>query len=96
MGAIALKVLRRQVREAHPGSAAAASLNALLAQYVAEASTAESVFDSAAQLTRRQAQKDIVAAQRQRLILMRRRGLVSDQVFLLIQRELDHVELSIE
>jgi hypothetical protein len=34
-------------------------------------------------------------AQQQRLILMWRRGLVSDQVFLRLQRELDHVELSV-
>jgi hypothetical protein len=45
---------------------------------------------------RRDAQQDIVAAQQQRLVLMKHRGLVGDQVFLRLQRELDHVALSVE
>jgi monovalent cation/hydrogen antiporter len=96
MAVIALKVLRRQIKETSPTSAVAKSLNALSTQYLAEAPTAELVSDFDAQRSRRQASREIVAAQRQRLILMRRRGLVSDQVFLLLQRELDHVELSVE
>jgi CPA1 family monovalent cation:H+ antiporter len=96
MAAAALKVLRRSAREPSLESAAAASLKALSAQYLAEAPADVDVYDPAAQETRRQAQKDIVVAQQQRLILMKHRGLVSDQVFLRLQRELDHVALSVE
>jgi NhaP-type Na+/H+ or K+/H+ antiporter len=96
MAAAALKVLRRSAREPSLEPAAAASLKALSVQYLAEAPAETGTYDPAAQETRRQAQKDIVAAQQQRLILMKRRGLVSDQVFLRLQRELDHVELSVE
>ena len=96
MAVAALKVLRRSGRQALPGSAAAVSLKALTAQYLAEAPPDALVYDPAAQEARRQAQKDIVAAQQHRLVLMRQRGLVSDQVFLRLQRELDHVELSVE
>jgi len=96
MAAAALKALRRSAKAPALRPAAAASLKALTAQYLAEAPVETDVYDPAAQETRRQAQKDIVAAQQQRLILMRQRGLVSDQVFLRLQRELDHVELSVE
>ncbi|WP_158815036.1 Na+/H+ antiporter [Methylocapsa sp. S129] len=96
MAVAALKSLRRFARDSPPGTAAAASLKALSAQYLAEAPADAEVYDPAAQETRRQAQKDIVAAQQQRLIAMKHRGLVSDQVFLRLQRELDHVELSVE
>ena len=96
MAAAALKVLRRGARNPALEPAAAASLKALTAQYLAEAPAETQAYDPAAQETRRRAQKDIVAAQQQRLILMKRRGLVSDQVFLRLQRELDHVELSVE
>lgn len=95
MAVAALRVLRRYSRKAALGPEAAA-LKALSAQYLAEAPPNALVYDPAAHEGRRQAQKDIVAAQQQRLILMRRRGLVSDQVFLRLQKELDHVELSVE
>jgi Na+/H+ antiporter len=96
MAAAALKALRRSAREPALRPAAAAALKGLTAQYLAEAPADAEVYDPAAQETRREAQKDIVAAQQQRLILMKQRGLVSDQVFLRLQRELDHVELSVE
>jgi hypothetical protein len=92
----ALKALRRYTRETPLGAAATATLQALSDQYRAEAPADASVYDPAAQEARRQAQKDIVAAQQQRLILMRNRGLVSDQAFLRLQRELDHVALSVD
>ncbi len=96
MAVAALKVLRRHARDPALGPAAAASLKALSARYLAEAPADAQIYDPAAQEERREAQKDIVAAQKERLILMRSRGLVSDQVFLRLQRELDHVELSVE
>jgi Na+/H+ antiporter len=96
MAATALKALRRNAKDPALGAAAAASLKALTAQYLAEAPTDAEVYDPAAQETRRLAQRDIVAAQQQRLNVMKHRGLVSDQVFLRLQRELDHVALSVE
>jgi len=95
MAVAALRVLRRSARAPSLGAAAAASLKALSAQYLAEA-PADAVYDPATQEARRQAQREIVAAQQQRLILMKHRGVISDQVFLLLQRELDHTELSVE
>ena len=95
MAVAALRVLRRAARAPTLGAAAAASLKALSAQYLAEA-PADTVYDPAAQEARRRTQREIVAAQQQRLIVMRHRGLVSDQVFLRLQRELDHTELSVE
>jgi monovalent cation/hydrogen antiporter len=96
MAVAALKALRRRAREPSLSAAAAASLKALSAQYFAEAPASAEAYDPAAQEARRRAQKDIVAAQQQRLVLMRRRGGVDDQVFLRLQRELDHVALSVE
>ncbi|MGD0720110.1 MAG: Na+/H+ antiporter [Roseiarcus sp.] len=96
MAVAALKALRRYGRESPLGAAATAALQALSDQYRAEAPADASVYDPAAQEARRQAQKAIVAAQQQRLILMRNRGLVGDQAFLRLQRELDHVALSVE
>lgn len=96
MAVAALKALRRRARDPSLAAAAAASLKALTAQYLAEAPAGAGVYDPAAQEARREAQKDIVAAQQHRLLLMKNRGLVSDQVFLQLQRELDHVELSVE
>jgi len=95
MAVAALKALRRRARAPSLSAAAAASLKALSAQYLAEAPAAEN-YDPAAQEARRDAQKDIVVAQQQRLVLMRTLGLVDDQVFLRLQRELDHVALSVE
>ena len=96
MAVAALKVLRRWARDPSLTPAAAASLKALTAQYLAEAPADVEIYDPATQEARRQAQKDIVAAQQQRLKLMKHRGLISDQVFLRLQTELDHVELSVE
>jgi monovalent cation/hydrogen antiporter len=96
MAVAALKALRRRERDATLGAAAAASLRALSDQYLAEAPAGSAAYDPAAQEARREAQKDIVGAQKRRLILMKNRGLVSDQIFLRLQRELDHVELSVE
>jgi CPA1 family monovalent cation:H+ antiporter len=95
MAAAALRALRRSAKEPTHGPAATAALKALTAQYLAEAPADNAHYDPAAQETRREAQRRIVMAQQQRLILMWRRGLVSDQVFLRLQRELDHVELSV-
>jgi Na+/H+ antiporter len=95
MAVVALKTLRRRTRECPPGTAVDA-LKALSAQYLAEAPAAAKSYDPAAQEERREAQKDIVAAQRGRLIAMKHRGLLSDQVFQRLQRELDHVALSVE
>lgn len=96
MAVAALKALRRSAREATHGAAAAAALRALTDQYRAEAPTDVASYDPAAQEARREAQKEIVVAQQRRLLLMRNRGMVSDEVFLRLQRELDHVALSVE
>jgi CPA1 family monovalent cation:H+ antiporter len=92
----ALKALRRRARDPLLGATGAASLKALSAQYLAEAPAGAANYDPAAQEARREAQRDIVAAQKQRLVLMRDRGLVSEQIFLRLQTELDHVALSVE
>jgi CPA1 family monovalent cation:H+ antiporter len=96
MAIAALKALRRSEREASHGAAATAALRALADQYRAEAPTDVATYDPAAQEARREAQKDIVVAQQRRLLLMRNRGMVSDEVFLRLQEELDHVALSVE
>jgi monovalent cation/hydrogen antiporter len=96
MALVALKVLRRRSHDAPLTPAVTASLKALSAQYLAEAPTETQHYDPAAPEARRQAQRDIVAAQRERLVAMRRRGLIDDQVFLRLEREMDHTELSVE
>jgi monovalent cation/hydrogen antiporter len=96
MAVAALKALRRRARDPSLGADAAASLRALSAQYLAEAPASAKTYDSAAQQARREAQRDIVAAQKRRLGEMKNRGLISDRVFLALLRELDHVALSVE